>query len=144
MIKLDYTSNINLSTKKSVTPVNWLPNDDPRRSFYTINNGLNMKGSCRNPSCISVSYNMQNDIWLMKGQGIFDMAFIKSKNVCPGCNTKMDPSSFTNFGYRNAKVTIEGTKLTNNGGYFVRTIEEDHTGDLIIFKTKQNLPNEWC
>lgn len=102
MIKIDYTSNINLATKNSVAVTNWLPDNDPRRIFLTVGGGLNMKGSCNNSSCISASYNLQNNIWLMKGYGIFNMSFIKYKNICPGCRTKMDPASFKEIGYRNA------------------------------------------
>lgn len=120
MIKIDYTSNAHLTSKMSITLTNWLSQDDPRRRFYTVANGLNMKGSCQNSSCISASYNMQNDVWLMKGYGIFDMGLIKYKNLCPGCQTKMDPASFKNFGYLNAKVTVEGIKLSNYGGEFIK------------------------
>jgi len=56
----------------------------------------------------------------MKGYGIFDMGLIKNKNFCPGCQTKMDPASFKNFGYVSAKVTFEGNKLNNSGGQFIK------------------------
>lgn len=65
---------------------------------------------------------MQNEIWLKKGYGIFDMGLIINKNPCPGCQTLMNPASFKNFGYLNAEVTVEGTKLSNFGGMFIRTI----------------------
>ena len=45
MIKIDYTSNINLSTKNSI-PLSIGDKDDPRNCFNTVNGGLNMKGSC--------------------------------------------------------------------------------------------------
>jgi hypothetical protein len=100
-----------------------MPADDPQRRFYVVEGGLNMKGSCENSSCISVSYSLQDHIWLKKGYGIFNMAFIKNKNVCPGCQTPMEPASFKTFGYINAKVAIEGNKIDNYGGKFIKSTE---------------------
>lgn len=62
---------------------------------------------------------MQKNIWLKKRYGLFNMAFIKNKNVCPGCQTPMDPTSFKKFGYMNASITIEGNKIDNYGGKFI-------------------------
>ena len=47
MIKIDYTSNIKTEAKTSVTLAPMAP-DDPRRRFYEIDYGLNIKGSCKN------------------------------------------------------------------------------------------------
>jgi hypothetical protein len=80
--------------------------DDPRRRFYEIDYGLNIKGSCKNSSCISASYQMQDHIFVKKGYGIFDMGLINNKNVCPACQTPMAPDSFKNIGYCHARITI--------------------------------------
>ncbi len=105
MIKIDYTSNINTEAKTSVT-LALMTADDPRRRFYEIDYGLNIKGSCKNSSCISASYQMQDHIFVKKGYGIFDMGLIKNKNVCPACQTPMAPDSFKNIGYCHARITI--------------------------------------
>jgi hypothetical protein len=93
------------------------------KTFYEVNAGLNIRGSCKNPECITFKYQMQEHVWLKKGYGIFDMAFIKNKNFCPGCQTLMDCASFKEIGYLNARVTSEGNKLTNWGGHFIKTTE---------------------
>lgn len=79
------SSIIDFATKSSITLTNWMSADDPRKKIYKLGYGLNMKGCCKNPSCISVSYNLQNEMWVQKGYGIFSMAIIKNKNLCHGC-----------------------------------------------------------
>jgi hypothetical protein len=48
----------------------------------------------------------------------------------------MKPESFKKFGYLNAKITVEGIKINNYGGQFIKTTEEDNTGNLIMFGRK--------
>ncbi len=71
-----------------------MPVDDPRRKFYEVDQGFNMKGCCSNLSCISAKYKMQKEIWIKMRYGIFDIGQMKYRIVCPACNTKMDPTSF--------------------------------------------------
>lgn len=58
-----------------------------------------------------------------KDKHISHMGLIKKNNLCPDCQSKMDPASFENYRYMGAKVTIEGIKLNNYGGQFVKTTE---------------------
>ena len=107
--------------------------------FRTVYAGVNFKGRCDNPECKA----HKKRVWIPKGFGVFNMSKDRFKNKCPECEKVIDAKSIDNFGYRKAKIVVEGMRCDGEDNEEVNFEDEETRGKLRTFLESGDHLTEW-
>lgn len=86
---------------------------DPRYENMVVIPGLNFKGRCKNPNCLS-NTNQTYQTWVRKGIGKFDISEDRFDNKCVVCKENIPASSILTFGITSCIATITGRIKTGD------------------------------